>query len=106
MMTYIFILIAAIFNAIMDTLWTKYNQSIFKGLNPNWWNPNESWKHMSNWMGWVRFDAWHIAKFGMIGCITLSIVSYNTFSIYDIVLIPSIWSFSFELFYSKILKSK
>jgi hypothetical protein len=71
-MTYLFISLAAILNAIMDTLWTHYAVSVFKDLNPNWWNPNESWKTMPNFLGWVRFDAWHIAKFGMIGCITLS----------------------------------
>ena len=105
-MTYLFISIAAILNSVMDTLGTHYAISIFKDLNPKWWNPNESWKTMSNFLGWVRFDAWHIAKFGMIGAITLSIISYSNFKYYDFILIPIIWSVSFELFYSKLLKAK
>lgn len=107
MLPYLFISIAAIFNAVMDTLWTKFPTSVFKSLNPKWWNPNESWKHYPNFLGWVRLDAFHIFKAGMIGCISLSICFYEpVFGYYDIILIPCIWSINFELFYSKLLKAK
>jgi hypothetical protein len=106
MLTYIFIAIAASFNAVMDTLWTKFPTSVFKDLNYKWWNPNESWKHYPNFLGIVRLDAWHIAKYGMLGGITLAIMTYSTVHLYDIILIPCIWSVFFELFYSYALKSK
>jgi len=106
MLAYFFISLAAIFNAIMDTLWTKYGISVFKNLNPNWWNPNESWKYYKNFLGIVRLDAWHIAKYGMLGCITLAVINYNCFFVWDMLLLPIVWSISFELFYSLILKSK
>lgn len=106
-MSFILIAIAAIFNAIMDTLWTHYPISVFKNLNPKWWNPNESWKHYPNFLGIVRFDAWHIAKYGMLCFITLSIYFYKPIlGNIDIYLIPIIWGFSFELFYSNLLKTK
>lgn len=105
MLTYLFIAFAAIFNAIMDTLWTKFPTSVFKRFNPNWWNPNESWKHYPNFLGIVRLDAWHIAKYGMLGGITLAIINYNSFFVWDLLLLPCIWSISFELFYSYLLKS-
>ena len=106
MLTYFFISFAAIFNAVMDTLWTKYSVSVFKNLNPNWWNPNESWKYYPNFLGIVRLDAWHIAKYGMLFSITLAVINYNYFFVWDILLLPIVWSISFELFYSLILKSK
>ena len=106
-MSFILIAIAAIFNAIMDTLWTHYPISVFKNLNPKWWNPNESWEYVKNWMGWVRFDAWHLFKFGMLGFISLAICFYKPiFGILDILIIPMVWGISFELFYSNLLKSK
>ena len=46
----LFISIAAIFNAIMDTLWTHYPISVFKNLDPKWWNPNQSWIYVKNWL--------------------------------------------------------
>jgi len=103
-MTYLLIAIAAIFNAIMDTLWTKFPTSIFKNLNPKWWNPNESWKYYPNFLGIVRLDAWHLAKYGMLFGITGAIMSYSTLHYYDIILIPCIWSVCFESLYSYILK--
>jgi hypothetical protein len=105
-MTYILISIAAIFNAIMDALWTKFPTSIFKNLNSKWWNPNESWKYYPNFLGIVRLDAWHIAKYGMLFGITGSIMCYTNFTWWDIIIIPCIWSLSFELFYSKLLLSR
>ena len=105
-MTYLLIVLAAFFNAIMDALWTKFPTSIFKDLNPNFWNPNVSWKTMTNWFSWVRFDAWHIAKFGMIGSILLAIMFNKSFDVYDFILLPLIWGITFELFYSKLLIKK
>jgi hypothetical protein len=103
----LFISIAAILNAIMDTLWTHYTISVFKNLDPKWWNPNQSWIYVKNWLGWVRFDAWHIAKFGMIGNIAMAVYFYRPiFGIFDIISITLIWCISFELFYSLILKKQ
>jgi hypothetical protein len=106
MIVYFYISIAAIFNAVMDTLWTKFPVSVFKDFNSRWWNPNESWKHYPNFLGIVRLDAWHLAKYGMLGGMTGAIVSYTEYHLYDWILIPIVWSISFELFYSLILKSK
>lgn len=104
-MTYLLIAIAAVFNAIMDTLWTHYPVSIFRGLDPKWWNPNESWKYNSNFLGIVRLDAWHLAKYGMLGSISMAIVLYKPiWGYYDFLVIPAVWSVFFELFYSKLLK--
>jgi hypothetical protein len=50
----IYLILAAIFNLIMDTLTHHFNTSVFKGLNPKWWNPNESWQYNNNFLGVVH----------------------------------------------------
>lgn len=101
----IYLSLAAIFNAIMDTLTYHFDTSVFKGLNPNWWNPNESWKYNNNFLGIVRLDAWHLAKFGMIGSICMAMISYNQIlGNFSIFVLPIIWSASFELFYKLLRK--
>ena len=62
MWTYTLVAIAAIFNLVMDTLTWWKDRSVFKDLDDKWWNPNVSWMHVPNFLGWMRFDAWHIAK--------------------------------------------
>ena len=43
----IFIALAGISNSVMDTLTFHYSSSIFSssGCDPNFWNPDESWKN-------------------------------------------------------------
>jgi hypothetical protein len=36
---------AGFFNAIMDTLFTHYSSSVFRNLNPLFWNPEVSWQN-------------------------------------------------------------
>ena len=101
---------AAFFNATMDTLQDHFSTSIFKNLNPNFWNPNVSWKVISNFLGIVRLDAWHLAK----SCFLGSIVAFG-YAVYFMnhsypawALAPAFfaeWFIVFELFFSKIFKS-
>jgi hypothetical protein len=103
----IFLAIAASFNGIMDTLWTHYDRSVFKALDPKWWNPNLSWMHQENFLGLVRLDAWHLAKYGMLFGICLAIITYKPivkkYRILDFFIFTCIWSIFFELFYSYLL---
>lgn len=39
------VVLAAICDAIMDTLWHHYGDSVFKNLNLQFWNPKISWKN-------------------------------------------------------------
>jgi hypothetical protein len=45
MITLILITLAGICNSIMDVLFTRFDKSIFKNLNPLYWNPKYSWKY-------------------------------------------------------------
>lgn len=105
MFTLLFFALAASFNACMDTLKDHYYVSIFYGLNPDFWNPSISWKNIK--FGYVSFDAWHIAKACMLGCLYFSIFCYkNLFGYWDLLLFPVIWGIFFQLFYSIILIKK
>lgn len=116
----------------MDVLFTRYSVSVFKGLNPLWWDPMKSWKN--KWKSplqpptkkWYYFgflpeneekfpfsstilvfltDAWHLAKFLMLIFISLSIVLYNPIisPMVDWFIYYIGWTIPFTFFYSKIL---
>lgn len=81
-------ILAALCNAIADVLAFKFKTSIFKNLNPDWWNPGKSWrnkyKNKAIFQGeaffgsttFLRFttDAWHMFQFLSNSFLTLSLV--------------------------------
>lgn len=126
-MSALFIILAAICNAVMDTLMHHYYKSIFKKYDPQFWNPYLSWKNKYvDWdggdhrmKGFVQVsDAWHIFKTLMIVFICISVASFPmmpqicisdsqflNYSIY-IAIFGVAWNISFNIFYNKILKSE
>lgn len=125
MISFILVGLAAIFNAVMDTLQFHYKQSMFTKYNSNWWNPAVSWKNKyEDWDNYRRVrkkififnlfyinypifltDAWHFFKSSMVVCLGLAIICYKPFMtpIFDLVLIGVIWNIMFLLFYKKLL---
>jgi hypothetical protein len=69
--------------SVMDILAHHFPRSIFKKLNPQWWNPKKSWKNV--YVDWdkgikkYKFtifpDAWHTFKYLMILFFIASIMS-------------------------------
>lgn len=55
---------AAICSAITDTLLFKFSVSVFKGLDPKWWNPMVSWMYKSGFI--VFADSFHFFKSFML----------------------------------------
>ena len=104
-MSYIFLILAAIFNAIMDKLTHHFSASIFKSKNPKFWNPNVSWQYVT-FLPFTRYraDAWHLAKSAMIINICLSICFFNG-KWWEFVIFGTVWNLTFNLFYNKILKN-
>ncbi len=108
----ILIFIAGFSNAVMDTSAFHYSTSVFKTLNPNFWNEIQSAKiNKKNILGF-RNDVWHFAKFLMVLCIIGAMVSFNAWHITNSVFLNGIisyallfcsWQMAFNLFYSKIL---
>ena len=119
-------ILAAICNAVMDVLAFKYKLSVFKKLNPDFWNPSISWrnKYKNNlynqgpaFFGSTTFfafttDAWHLFQFLSNSFMTLSLVILIN-DLFDTSLLTNILIFfgfkfifgsTFELFYSKFFR--
>jgi hypothetical protein len=120
MISLILMLLAGIFNAIMDVLDFHYDISIFTSWhNQNWINPVISWRN--KWKNGdpnqgERFfgsstifvfitDLWHFCKFLMMISVCCAIVFYNPLIFWwtDIIFLLTIYSIVFEIFFSKIL---
>jgi hypothetical protein len=100
----IFLAIAAIANATMDTLKDHYSVSIFKNKNKYFWNPTYSWNAKPLFLGIVELDAWHLFKYIMLASLFATAVFYVPILPYHLDL-PAMfvwWSAWFELHYSKI----
>ena len=133
MISLLLVALAAICNALMDTISFHYKQSIFTKYNPQWWNPAISWKN--KYVDYSKFaeytgkvsklekrifilnlfsikyptfltDAWHFFKSLMIVLLGFAIVLYNpVVNIYvDIILVGLAWNLTFNVFYNKIFK--
>jgi len=118
--------LAAVCNAVMDVVAFKFKRSVFRELNPFWWNPAKSWKNKykgrepgngpayagSTTVLCFTTDAWHLFQFGMTLFMALSFIfvcqveiNLNIVSTLAILLgLKVLWGLVFELFYSKILR--
>lgn len=105
MVTFIFIALAAIFNAIMDILENEnFYSSIFRNLNERFWYKRTSWKYAKK-IGGYKIDAWHLAKSSMIVSLVLAILfNKQPFSLTYFILYGVEWNIVFVFFYSKIFK--
>ena len=111
--------VAGICKSIMNITQFHFNNSIFSTFkNQKWFNPSISWKNKwkngdpkqgekflgsSNIFVWVT-DAWHFFQRMMQICMILSIVLYLPMFglIYDFFIFYTVYTLTFEVFYSKI----
>lgn len=115
MISILLILIAALFNAIMDVISFHYSRSVFSGLGyDKWLDPYISWRNKynngkpelgRNAIPIFLTDVWHFAKSSMLTCIILAIVLYNPVigRIWDFTIMGFGWIIVFNSFYNKIL---
>lgn len=130
---FLFWIIAAGFNAIMDILKDKFYSSIFINfektayVNGSWWNPYFSWRNKykngrpvngprffgsTTFLVWIT-DAWHMAQMGMLsfiaGTIIVSLTMPLALSFWKIIVLfvglKIIWGISFELIYKLLQKN-
>lgn len=127
MISFVFIILAAICNAIMDVVCQHHNTSIFQKYKIGFWSDAylESWKNKyidgDPKRGRVKWyfglnkpvqitDAFHFFKMLMIICICLSIITFTGcgyvwyYLLLELVIYGTLWNISFSLFYDKILK--
>ena len=115
----IFIILAAICNAVMDTLKHHYYVSIFRykfGINNTFWNEDNINGKPPYFIPYTKYklNAWHLFKSGMI-CFLLGAVVmahrngeaiFNVwwFYIVEYIYFGLTWNGTFNLFYNHLLK--
>jgi len=121
-------IMAAVCNAVMDTLAFHYSTSKFKGFNPLFWDVTKSWRNKykngrkdegPKFFGSTTFlvfttDAWHLFQFISNSLIIVSIVIlaqpfFHLVWWIDILVfigLKAIWGTVFELFYGTLLTDK
>lgn len=103
MLSYLFIFLAGAANAFMDTFLFRADRSVFKHIGAEKLNPFLTYSTHKKFLG-ITIDPWHIAKYVMLGFITLAAVYYApVLGLWDILILPFCWSAGFELFWGKIL---
>jgi uncharacterized membrane protein YccC len=108
-----FLVLAAVFSAVADTLADHFETSIFKWKDPRWWKKDVSWQHV----GFIRFtkyrpDAWHLSKSAMIVCFILFGLlfpfSMHGFwvAVISLVILGGVFNLTFNIFYNHLLRRK
>jgi hypothetical protein len=114
MLTVLLISLAAICKSIADTLDDHFDTSVFKKLPWQVWDANRSQvkafrlKVFGIKITNYKFDPWHIANSLMIVCWCFVAV-FNDLElpgIWQVVVIGVVFNLVFELFYTKILRSR
>lgn len=134
MVSIILIAIAGMFNALYEIIFVFFDQSIFRNLNPLFWDPQISWKnkwaqpypqppekkwyyfgfyprykerfpYSSTIFVWVT-DAWHLFKALMLACIMAAIVLYVPVfgTTVDFFVLYCSFTFTFTIFYDYIFR--
>ena len=129
--SFLFIILASICNAVMDTSNHHYSTSKLSKFNPNFWNGEVSWKNKyingDQLNGRVKWffginkpvqltDCFHLFKMLMVIFICLSAITFDkclmitncvySFMSFSLLLLVygTLWNLSFSLFYNKILR--
>jgi hypothetical protein len=104
----VLILLAAICKATADTLAHHFDTSIFKNLDPQFWNPNIITKTMPQIFGYP-LDAWHLLNSGMIVFFIAAIPfhkkdKWQAAWYWEILIGGLLFNLVFNLFYNSILR--
>ena len=106
-MSILFIILAAIFKAIADTLVHHFDTSVFKYKDRRFWDPSISWQYAHR----LRFtsypvDGWHISNSAMIVSFCLAIVFHHPVLKWwlELLIAGTLFNLVFNIFYNKILR--
>lgn len=116
-MTALLIILAAMAKASMDKVNFHYSTSIFKTLNPHFFNPYYSWRNKwkNGIVGKEKFpfsstlfvfttDFWHLAQFVFLNCLFFAIVFYEGDNLFlDFIIFRIIFGVTFQITYKYIL---
>jgi hypothetical protein len=105
----LFILLAAFFKAVADTLTHHFDTSVFKWWDRRFWDASVSWQYAHYLIGTkYKIDGWHLANSGMIICFCYAIVFHHSVIAwyYEVGIAGTVFNLSFGLFYNLILRRK
>jgi hypothetical protein len=123
-LAFIFLCLAAVCNAILNTLSHHYDTSIFRHFNRQFFDPEISWYNKykdgivshghKKWKLWFievnspdyLSDFWHIVKSAMVWSICAAIACLMPYPVISFVLLGCSWNIVFNLFYNHILNRK
>ena len=109
MISEIFIVLAAICNAVMDSVEyeTVFSKTIFSKKDPKFWLKTVSCDNVK-FLKFTKYrpDAWHLSKSTLVVFVIISIVTYSPVisPFLDFFLLGLIWNITFNLFYNKIFR--
>ena len=90
----------AVADGVMDELFDHFTTSAFKGLNPNFWNPNISWEKSRTILGY-HIDAWHLTKSALIIGLTAAVLTYRKPAHFhwwkEVLIYGVVWNSVFDL---------
>jgi hypothetical protein len=124
-------ILAALCNSVMDTLAHHYSTSIFKNMNPKFWNLKISWKnkykegdksmgsafYLSTGILVAFTDGWHLFKSSMIVLLAISVIMFPytyQICIFNNIILNNIswiiilgvtWNIPFSFMYNNALKN-
>jgi hypothetical protein len=106
-LTAFFILLAAFFKAVADTLTHHFDSSIFKWWDGRFWNAAISWQY-AKYLKFTKYklDGWHLANSGWIISFCFAIVFHHSVLAWywEVLIAGALFNLSFNLFYNKILR--
>lgn len=105
----VFVFIACILNAGMDSLQSNFDTSFARNWSKTFWNPALSWENKHKLPDWIPdafTDGWHLLKMFMLGFLFMSASNQVTnlfwtdlflFGVYSLM-----WNIPFPLIYTKL----
>lgn len=101
----ILLILAALFKAVADTVDHHFDSSIFRRLEPSFWDRDISSDKAKRIFGY-KIDAWHITQSIMIVCMILAAIFHEQklWWPFELIIAGTAWNLCFNLFYNKILR--
>lgn len=107
------VILASIFKSVADTLAHHFDTSVFKKLNPSFWDANNS-KGIKIPLTQYKLDAWHLCNSGMIVCFIIGASFFKSFNLFGysisgwigVLFYGIVFNLVFGLFYTHILRRK
>jgi len=101
----ILLTLAAIFKAVADTVDHHFDTSIFRRLEPRFWDRDISSDKAKRVFGY-KVDAWHLSQSAMIVLMILAAIVHTPKLAwyFELIIAGCWWNLIFNTFYNKILR--